>query len=107
MKTVVRTEALYVSLTGDMDILIVDGDNIEVINCNLCKNGYCVAKHISGRKNKHKCIEIPKNIDLILVLTDYVSHGVSNHVKKESKRLGIKTIYSKRAWSSVESLLLG
>jgi len=90
-----------------MRMLVVGGDNIEIINCNLCKYGYCVAKHISGRKNKHKCIAIPKGIDLILVLTDYVSHGVSNHVKKESKRLGIKTIYSKRAWSSVESLLLG
>ena len=90
-----------------MSILIVGGDNIELINCNLCKNGYCVAKHISGRKNKHKCMDIPKNIDLILVLTDYVNHGVSNRVKKESKRLGIKTIYSKRAWSCVESSLLG
>ena len=48
-----------------MSILIVGGDNIEIINCNLCKYGYCVTKHISGRKNKHKCIEIPKDIDLI------------------------------------------
>ena len=89
-----------------MSILIVGGDNIEIINCNLCKNGYCVAKHISGRKNKHKCMDIPKNIDLILVLTDYVNHAVSDRVKKESKRLGIKTIYSKRAWSYIENSLL-
>ena len=89
-----------------MSILIVGGDNIEIINCNLCKNGYCIAKHISGRKSKHKCMDIPKNIDLILVLTDYVNHSVSNRVKKESKRLGIKTIYSKRAWACVESSLL-
>jgi hypothetical protein len=52
-------------------------------------------------------MDIPKNVDLILVLTDYVNHAVSNRVKKESKRLGIKTIYSKRAWSYVESSLLG
>ena len=90
-----------------MSVLIVGGDNIEIINCNLCKNGYCVAKHISGRKHNHKCLEIPKNVDLILVLTDYVNHAVSNHIKKESRRLGIKTIYSKRAWSCVENSLLG
>ena len=89
-----------------MSILIVGGDNIEIINCNLCKNGYCVAKHITGRKHSDRCVEIPKNIDLILVLTDYVNHAVSNHIKKESKRLGIKTIYSKRAWACVESSLL-
>ena len=92
---------------GAMSILIVGGDNIKLINCNLCKNGYCVAKHISGRKNKHKCVEIPKDIDLILVLTDYVNHAVCNHVKRESKRLGIRAIYSKRAWACVESSLLG
>jgi hypothetical protein len=90
-----------------MSILIVGGDNIETINCNLCKKGYCVAKHISGRKTSHKCIDIPKNIDLILVLTDFVNHGVSNHIKKEAKRLGIKTVYAKRAWSSVENSFLG
>lgn len=90
-----------------MSVLVVGGDNIEIINCNLYKNGYCVAKHISGRKPSHRCIEIPKNIDLILVLTDYVNHAVSNHIKKESKRLGIRTIYSKRSWSCVESSLLG
>ena len=90
-----------------MSILIVGGDNIEIINCNLCKNGYCVAKHISGRKHSHQCIEIPKNVDVVLVLIDYVSHGVSNHIKKESKRLGIRTVFAKRAWSSVESSLLG
>nr|WP_326493185.1 DUF2325 domain-containing protein [Clostridium estertheticum] len=50
-------------------------------------------------------MEIPKDIDLILVLTDFVSHGVSNHIKKESKRLGIKTIYSKCSWSCVENSL--
>ena len=90
-----------------MSILIVGGDNIDMLNCNLCKNGYCIAKHISGRKPSHQCMEIPKNIDIILVLIDYVSHGMSNHIKKESKRLGIKTVYAKRSWSSVESSLIG
>ncbi|MHC1684773.1 MAG: DUF2325 domain-containing protein [Clostridiaceae bacterium] len=89
-----------------MSILIVGGDNIETINYNLCKSGYFVAKHITGRKPSHKSIGIPKNIDLILVFTDYVNHAVSNHIKKQSKKLGIKTVYSKRTWLNIESSLL-
>ena len=89
-----------------MSVLIVGGDNIEIINCNLCKNGYCVAKHITGRKPRDTRVAIPKNIDLILVLTEYINHAVSIHIKKESKRLGIKTVYSKRSWAYVESSLI-
>ncbi|MBC2580016.1 DUF2325 domain-containing protein [Clostridium sp. DJ247] len=89
-----------------MFVVVVGGDNIEKINCNLCKKGFCVIKHISGRKSNHKCVEIPKNADLVLVFIDYVNHGLCEHIKRESKKLGIKTVYSKRAWSCVENLLL-
>lgn len=89
-----------------MCIMIIGGDNISKINCNICKKGFCVIKHISGRKKSHKCVQIPKNIDLVLVLTDYVSHSLCEHIKKESKKFGIKAIYSKRSWSSIENLLL-
>jgi hypothetical protein len=89
-----------------MRILIVGGDNIEMINCHLCEKGFCIVKHISGRKNNHKCAEIPVNIDIVIIFIDYVNHKLSEHIKKEAKKLGIKTIYSKRAWSSVESILM-
>lgn len=88
-----------------MGIVIVGGDNIETINCNLYKNGFFVIKHISGRKKNHKCVEIPKNTDLVLVFIDYVNHKLCEHIKKESKKMGIKTVYSKRAWSYIENLL--
>ncbi|MEQ8156473.1 MAG: DUF2325 domain-containing protein [Clostridiaceae bacterium] len=88
-----------------MGVVIVGGDNIEMINCHLCKKGFCIVKHISGRKNNHKHIEIPRKADLVIIFIDFVNHKLCEHIKKESKRLGIKTIYSKRAWSSVESLL--
>jgi hypothetical protein len=89
-----------------MCVVVVGGDNIEQINCNLCKNGFCVIKHISGRKNSHKHAEIPKDTDLVLILVDYVNHKLCEHIKRETKRLGVRTVYSKRAWSCVESSLL-
>ena len=54
-----------------MRILIVGGDNIEMINCHLCEKGFCIVKHISGRKNNHKCAEIPVNIDIVIIFIDY------------------------------------
>lgn len=88
-----------------MGIMIVGGDNIEMINCHLCEKGFCIVKHVSGRKKNHNCAEIPVNTDVVIILLDYVSHKLAEHIKKEAKKLGIKTIYSKRAWSSIESLL--
>lgn len=88
-----------------MRIMIVGGDNIKMINCHLCEKGFCIVKHISGRKNNHKCAEIPVNIDIVIIFIDFVNHKLSEHIKKEAKKLGIKTIYSKRAWSSVASTL--
>lgn len=89
-----------------MRIMIVGGDNIKMINCHLCEKGFCIVKHVSGRKANHKCAEIPVNIDIVIIFIDYVNHKLSEHIKKEAKKLKIKTIYSKRAWSSVESMLM-
>lgn len=88
-----------------MNVTIIGGDNIENIHCNLCKKGFCVIKHISGRKNNHKCMEIPQHSDLVLIFTDYINHCLCKHIKKEAQRLGIKAIFSKRSWSSLQSLL--
>lgn len=86
--------------------MIVGGDNINMINYHLCQNGFSIVKHISGRKNNHKCAEIPVNIDIVIILIDYVNHKLSEHIKKEAKKLGIKTVFSKRTWSNVESVLI-
>ncbi|MDR3593409.1 DUF2325 domain-containing protein [Clostridium sp.] len=89
-----------------MRIMIVGGDNINMINFHLYEKGFNIVKHISGRKNNHKCAEIPINIDIVIILIDYVNHKLSEHIKKEAKKLGIKTVYSKRAWSNVERVLM-
>ena len=88
-----------------MGITIVGGDNIQRICCNLCKNGNCILKHISGRKSSHCFFEIPKNTDLIIIFTDFVNHKLCEHIKSKAKKMGIRTIYTKRAWSSIEVLL--
>jgi hypothetical protein len=88
-----------------MNITIFGGDNIERINCSLCQRGFCIIKHISGRKSNHKCVQIPQNSDLVVVFIDYINHSLCGHIKKEAQKLGIKTIFSKRSWSSLQSLI--
>lgn len=88
-----------------MYIMVVGGDNIETIHYNLYKNGYCINKHVNGRKNSHKICEIPYNTDVVLIFIDFVNHMLCEHIKKETKKMGIRTVYSKRAWSEVQSVL--
>ena len=89
-----------------MRTMIVGGDNIKMINFHLCEKGFYIVKHISGRKNNHKCVEIPINTDIVIIFIDYVNHKLSEHIRKEAKKLGIKIVYSKRAWSNVERVLM-
>ena len=88
-----------------MNITIFGGDNIERINCSLYERGFYIIKHISGRKSNHKCVEIPQNSDLVVVFIDYINHSLCAHIKKEAQKLGIKTIFSKRSWTSLQSLI--
>ncbi|MDP4177665.1 MAG: DUF2325 domain-containing protein [Bacillota bacterium] len=88
-----------------MGVLVVGGDNIEEINYHLNEKGFFIIKHITGRKNSHKYVEIPKDAELVIILVDFVNHKLCEHIKKESKKLGIKTLYSKRSWASVGNLL--
>lgn len=88
-----------------MGVMIVGGDNINEINYHLYQKGFFIVKHISGRKKNHKCVDIPKDAELVIVFVDFVNHKLCEHIKKESKKLGIKTLYSKRSWVSVGNLL--
>jgi len=88
-----------------MDIVVVGGDNINTIAEKLCDKGFEIVKHINGRKNNHGCFRLPVHTDLVLVFIDFVSHKLCEHIKRESKKNGVKVLYSKRSWTSVISVL--
>lgn len=88
-----------------MSILLVGGDRLGGITEKLVKSGFENIDHISGRKNSDKKIKIPEKTDLVLVLVDYVGHNLSEFVKKESKRTGIKVAFSKRSWIYMEKVI--
>jgi hypothetical protein len=88
-----------------MSILLVGGDRLGGITEKLTKSGFENIEHISGRKNSDKRIKIPQKTDLILVLVDYVGHSLTEFIKKESKRNGIKIAFSKRSWVYMEKAI--
>ena len=85
-----------------MSVLVVGGDKIGTIKCNLKQIGFDQIKHVTGRRTKDRQIHVPCNIDLVLVLTDFIGHKVVQTVKQQAKIHNKEVVYSKRAWSSIE-----
>lgn len=88
-----------------MSLLVVGGDNLGNIMNNLKRRGFDEIKHVSGRKNSQKFLTVPENIDMILVLTDYINHPMCKAIKKQVKSTNKKVIYSKRSWSYINKVL--
>lgn len=84
-----------------MTALVVGGDKLGNIPDLLETNGVKNYIHWSSRKKKLRSKQLPKNIDLIIVLYDYVEHNLTKIIKKHSKSLNIPCIYSKRGCSDL------
>lgn len=84
-----------------MSILIVGGDRLGNIPNNLKDHGFSEIKHLSGRKIGHMAVDLPCEVDVVLVFTDCVSHGLAVKVKKDAQKRGVKTIFARRSWVHV------
>lgn len=85
-----------------MSVLVVGGDNLGNIKDYLKNKGFKNINHVTGRKKGDLKVEIPSNIDLVLVLTDFIGHQMTKTIKERSKTSNAKIIYSKRALSYLE-----
>lgn len=90
-----------------MSVLVVGGDKLGNIEDKLVQSGFSNIFNITGRKRGDRKIKIPSEIDLVLVLVDYIEHPLMNIIKKETRRQGIELIFSKRAWSHIENKING
>jgi hypothetical protein len=80
-----------------MAALIIGGDNIKSIRDELHTRGISQIMHWSGRKHGDKNNVIPDNIELVVVMVNYVNHSFSSKVKKAARRLNLPVIYSKNS----------
>ncbi|AYD40864.1 DUF2325 domain-containing protein [Clostridium fermenticellae] len=85
-----------------MSILLVGGDRLGNIVKRLKENGFDDIEHISGRKTKARKIKIPDKTDLVLVLVDFVEHELTEMIKRQSRKCGVRIAFSKRSWAHME-----
>ena len=88
-----------------MSVLVIGGDHLGAIPAKLQAAGYTSITHVSGRKRNHCMLDIPQQIDCIIVLIDYVSHALMANIKERTRESGKRTIFARRAWSHIEKAL--
>lgn len=83
-----------------MRCLIVGADAIG------CKKGYLEKKfgvnevlHWDGRNRKMPSMPL---VDMIIVITSFISHAMMQHVRKEAKKRDVKVLYLKRGMAELE-----
>lgn len=86
-------------------LLIVGADHLGNITDKLSEIGFHDVSHLSGRKCQSVKKAIPENIDLILVLTDYVNHNLSKVIKQKAKEQSLPIYFAKRSWCSIHQVL--
>lgn len=82
-------------------MLIIGGDQLGKITKKLEVAGFKEVIHLNGRKKQMIRKEIPKNVNLILVLTDYINHNLSGVIKRKAQEQGIPICFSKRSWCCI------
>jgi hypothetical protein len=82
-------------------LLIIGGDHLGQITKKLEGEGFKEVIHLNGRKKQMIRKEIPRKVDLILVLTDFINHNLSGVIKRQAQEQGIPICFSKRSWSFI------
>lgn len=90
-------------MVDNMAALVVGGDNIESLRDELQARGIEQITHWAGRKHGDKHYVIPRNVELIVVLVNFVNHSLSTKVKKEAKRLNLPVIFSRNSRHSLST----
>ena len=88
-------------------LMIVGADHLGSIPKKLEDMGFANILHISGRKTKMVKREIPADIDMILVLTDFINHNLTTVLKKKAMEQDVPVCYAKRSWCSIYKAIGG
>ncbi|MBU9710564.1 DUF2325 domain-containing protein [Evansella tamaricis] len=82
-------------------LLVIGGDKLGAIPDQLKKLGFSDVLHVDGRKVQMVKKEIPDNVDLILILTDFINHNLAKKIKDRASKKEIPICYSRRSWCAI------
>ena len=74
--------------------LIVGGDQIEGIKQVLTSHGITSIHHWSGRKVGDSKRAIPQDTQLIVLVTDWISHTFTHNIKRNAAKRGVRIVYT-------------
>lgn len=88
-----------------LTVLLVGADQLGNLPRELEKHGCKEIIHWSGRKKLTRKKVIPACVDMVLVLHDYVNHGLMNNVREQAKNRRLPVFFSRRGTAGLEQAL--
>lgn len=88
-----------------MSALIVGADRLGNIPKLLQEYGINEYIHWKGRKKGMRNKDIPQNVDMVIILYDFIEHRLTDRIKEESRMMDIPCIFSKRSVSDLSQKL--
>lgn len=88
-----------------MSVLIVGADYIKSIETLLIEKGHKKITHWPARNKSESHKKVPTDTELIVVLTNYLNHGMARHVKKIAHDRGLPVIFSRRSVAELDLAL--
>ena len=87
--------------------LIVGGDQIASIKQELKNFGITNINHWSGRKVGDGKKVIPHNTELIVLITDWISHQFTYKIKQDAAKRGVQIVYTPNGPTALRTRLNG
>jgi hypothetical protein len=84
-----------------MTVLIVGGDRISSIAKFLNQNGYDDIKHWDARRNGDTHRFMPQSTRLVVILINFLNHGMAKKIKRDAEQLGVPVLFSKNSASEL------
>lgn len=86
-------------------LLVVGADHLGSITEKLINSGFKEVIHLDGRKVNMVKREIPDNIDIVFVITDYINHNLAKIIKQKAREQAKPIYFVKRSWSSIHKVI--
>lgn len=86
-------------------VLIVGGDQIDGIKQVLVNYGIDHINHWSERKAGDSNKVIPYDTEIIVLITNWISHSITHKVKRDAMKRGIKVIYTPNGSAALHNRL--